>query len=168
MRWTQSISITATLAVRRDKKRDAQHASLHCHDYTPGRGSSLNSPRLPQACYRRPLRRGVGSGAGFLFSAHCFAHRNLGEHQRATLYCRQQRFSCDLPLWLFVFRSRQCLDIFARIAQGPEHQAIRRSNWNMETRSLAPCSSPTQSRASGCLLHDLEAIGFQFPHYHVG
>ena len=33
---------------------------------------------------------------------------------------------------LFVFRSRQCLHVFARIAQGAEHQSIRGSNRNME------------------------------------
>ena len=52
--------------------------------------------RLPQGCYRRPLRRGVNSAAGF----QRLAHRNLGEHQRtATLYCGQHHFSRDLPLW---------------------------------------------------------------------
>jgi hypothetical protein len=43
---------------------------------------------------------------------------NFGEHQgTAAFYCRQQHFSRDLPLWLFVFPSWQCLDVFARIAQ---------------------------------------------------
>ena len=32
----------------------------------------------------------------------------------------------------FVFRSRQCLDVIARIAQGAEHTAIRQRDRNME------------------------------------
>ena len=109
------------------QKRDAQHASLHCHDYTPGRGSSLNSPRLPQACYRRPLRRGVGSGAIFLFSVHCLAHGNLGEHQRTlALDCFQQHFGSDLPLRPLMRRFRQLLNVSPGILRtGSEGRVVR-------------------------------------------
>jgi len=52
--------------------------------------------------------------------------------QTATLYCGQHHFSRDLPLWPFVLRSRQCLNIIARIAQGAEHTAIWQRDRNME------------------------------------
>ena len=42
---------------------------------------NVSAARLPQGCYRRPLRRGVGSAAGF----QRLAHRNLGEHHDTTL-----------------------------------------------------------------------------------
>jgi len=75
------------------------------------------------------LRRGVGSAAGL----QRLAHRNLGEHQWTfALYCFQHHFSSVLPFCAFVFRSRQCLDVIACIAQGAEHTAIRQRDRNME------------------------------------
>jgi hypothetical protein len=73
--------------------------------------SGLTSvPRLSQALhFFAALRGDVGSAAGFpAFTALRMA---ISAQRTATLYCRQQHFSRDLPLWLFVFRSRQSLNV---------------------------------------------------------
>jgi hypothetical protein len=43
---------------------------------------------------------------------------------------------------LALFRSRQCLNVFARIAQGTEHTAIRQRDRDMEARDQDINDSP--------------------------
>jgi len=46
------------------------------------------------------------------------------------------------PTMLALFRSRQCLNVFARIAQGTEHTAIRQRDRDMEARDQDINDSP--------------------------
>jgi hypothetical protein len=44
--------------------------------------------------------------ADIIARVHCFAHGNLGEHQRTAALYSQQHFSHDLPLRQLMFRIR--------------------------------------------------------------
>jgi len=55
----------------------------------------------------------------------------------ATLYCRQHHFGRDLPLWPFVFHSRQCLDVIARITQGAEHTGSGIGTWKARDQDIS-------------------------------
>ena len=62
-----------------------------------------------------------------LSSVHCFAHGNLGEHQRTlALDCFQQHFGSDLPLRPLMRRFRQLLNVSPGILRtGSEGRVVR-------------------------------------------
>jgi hypothetical protein len=98
------------------------------------------------------MRRWFGIWLSRIYS---LADSDFSEHQRSPfLDGGYQHFNRNLPFLLFVCCSRQLLNVFAGILQGPELAAISKGDRDVETErpgtSAVPIMAVALVEAPGC------------------